>query len=179
MPASGYHLRPQVPTAQPRVTEPRHRHRGRHGWGQPAQPAAARGNPGPLCLGPHDAPGDRHCLWAVDHTDHQGHQVILWGGRIPGPQAAGQLRPLRGQPGADVLPCSSSTQGHTRVLECGYYDPQLTGRSGVRLPPHPASRITWCRVCAAPPQPIYEPACGWLFHGTVVRNTLVNITVSG
>ncbi len=39
--------------------------------------------------------------------------------------------------------------------------------------PHPASCITRCRVRAAPPPPIYEPACGLLFHCTVVRNTLV------
>ena len=35
--------------------------------------------------------------------------------------------------------------------------------------PRPASRITLCRLCAAPPQPIYEPACGLLFHCTFVR----------
>ena len=39
--------------------------------------------------------------------------------------------------------------------------------------PYPASRIILCRVCAAPPQPLYEPECGFLFHCTVVRDTLV------
>ncbi len=45
--------------------------------------------------------------------------------------------------------------------------------------PRPASRITLCRLCAAPPQPIYEPACGLLFHCTVVRNTLANPPPTG
>ena len=44
-----------------------------------------------------------------------------------------------------------------------------SGAAGV----HPASRITLCRVCTAPPQSIYEPACGLLFHCTVMRDTLV------
>ena len=47
MPAPRPNLRPQIPTAQPLVTEHMHRHRGRHGRGQPAQQAAEVVNPGP------------------------------------------------------------------------------------------------------------------------------------
>ncbi len=44
--------------------------------------------------------------------------------------------------------------------------------------PRPASRLTLCRLCAALPQPIYEPECGLLFHCTVVRNTLAKIVAA-
>ncbi len=216
----------------------------RRGRGQLAQQAAEVANPpiqDPLSCAPHDVPGDGNSMLAVDHTDHQRHQVILLGGgtrgqhqrilrplpparghpplqprgeaalylqllartprvnavrivipqlplqtaqRVPvagtpeavrqdhghriltavqaqpralhpqgqhRPQAVGQIRQLRCPQMADVIKCSRSTQGHTWVLWCRYYDPQLTCRSCVRLTHHPASRIPLCRVCAAPP----------------------------
>ena len=82
MPAQSHHLRPQVAAAQPLVTAPRHRHRSRHGRGQQAQPPADVVNPGPLCLRTHDVPGDRDGVLAIDHTDHQRHQVILFAGAL-------------------------------------------------------------------------------------------------
>ena len=39
--------------------------------------------------------------------------------------------------------------------------------------PHPASRIIRCRARVAPHPPKCDPACGLLFHCTVVRNALV------
>ncbi len=76
-------LRPQVPTtAQPLVTEHRHRHRGRHGRGQPAQQAAEMVNPGLPCLRPHDVPSYRDGVLAIDHTNQQGHQLILFAGAL-------------------------------------------------------------------------------------------------
>ncbi len=102
----GYNLRPQVAAAQPLVTEHMYRHRGRHGRGQQPQQAAEVVNPGPLCLRTHDVPGDPGTLWvgvlAIDHTDHQGHQVILLGGRIHGQHQRRllQLPPARGHPPA-------------------------------------------------------------------------------
>ena len=67
------------------------------------------------------------------------------------PQAARQMRQLRCQQVADIIQCSRSTHGHTRVLRSQLCDPQLTCWSCVRLTPHPASRIPLCQVRAAPP----------------------------
>ena len=79
-----------------------YRHRGRHGRGQQPQQAAEMVNPGSLCLRTHDVPGHRNGVLAIDHTDHQGHQVILLGGGIHGQhqRLLCQLPPALGHPPA-------------------------------------------------------------------------------
>ncbi len=37
-----------------------------------------------LFLGPHDVPGDGNSVLAIDHTEHQRHQIVLLGSRIRG-----------------------------------------------------------------------------------------------
>ena len=81
-----------------------HRHR------EPARPgpaAAAGGRNGqsrtPLPAHPRCARRPGNGVLAIDHTDHQGHQVILFGGRIHGQtcqRLLRQLPPARGHPPA-------------------------------------------------------------------------------
>ena len=65
-----------------------------------------------------------------------------------------------------ATPCSKRLWRRGGNAACGSY---------VCLTPKSASWITLCRVCAAPPQPIYEPPCCLLFHATIVRNPLCQL----
>ena len=144
-----HNLRPQVPTAQPLVTEHMHRHRGRHGRGQPPQQAAEVVNPGLPGLGPHDVPGHGNRMLAVDPTDHERHQVILFrsGSRGQHPRLLRQLPPARGHP-----PPAHSAQQRGEAARHFQFLPLPPGLNAIRiviqqLPLQAAQRV---RVGGAP-----------------------------
>ena len=145
-----------------------HRHRGRHGRGQPPQQAAEVVNPGHLFLRTHDVPGHRKGVLAIDHTDHQGHQVILFAGalwaRIHG-QHQRLLRhfsPARGHPPAAHAPAPGGPRRHLNLPAPSARDPHRspsTSRpprsSAPRGPPHRHFRPTgpFCPHTAADSRP--------------------------
>ncbi len=57
----------------------------------------SRGLPGLPCLGPHDVPGYKDGMLAVDHTDHQRQQVVLLAG-APGRMCQSQGHSILTEP---------------------------------------------------------------------------------
>ncbi len=106
-------------------------------------------NPGLPGLGPHDVPGDGNRVLAINPTDHQRHQVILFRGGIRGqhPRLLRQLPPARGHP-----PAAHPAQQRGNAA---FHLQLLTGTPGVNairivIPQLPLQAAQRVRVGGAP-----------------------------